>query len=99
MTLVKYLLILLAAGCVGLLALTFVFQRTLMYFPDTVRKAPREVGLPEAAELTLQSADGENLIAWYVPAREGKPLLIYFQGNAGGLDPRGRGFRQLTAGG
>ena len=48
MTLVKYLLIVLAAGYVGLLALMFVFQRTLMYFPDTVRKAPREAGLPEA---------------------------------------------------
>ena len=99
MTLVRYLLILLAAGYMGLLALMFVFQRTLMYFPDTVRKAPREAGLPEAQELTLQSADGENLIAWYVAAREAKPLLIYFQGNAGGLDLRVERFRKLIADG
>src|SRR3974390_3804481 len=99
MTLVKYLLIVLAAGYVGLLSLMFVFQRTLMYFPDTVRKAPREAGLPEAQELTLQSTDGENLIAWFVPAREGKPLLIYFQGNAGGVDLRVERFPKLLAGG
>src|SRR3974390_3887227 len=99
MTLVKYLLIVLAAGYVGLLALMFVFQRTLMYFPDTVRKAPREAGLPEAQELTLQSADGENLIAWFVPAREGKPLLIYFQGNAGGPAPPVGCVRTLSLGG
>src|SRR3974390_3353512 len=99
MTLVKYLLIVLAAGYVGLLALMFVFQRTLMYFPDTVRKAPREAGLPEAQALTLQSTDGENLIAWYGRARQGKPLLIYFQGNAGGLDLRVERFRKLIADG
>ena len=47
-------------GYGGLLALMYVFQRALMYFPDTTRTAPGAAGLPQADEVTLRSADGET---------------------------------------
>jgi fermentation-respiration switch protein FrsA (DUF1100 family) len=99
MTALKWLFILALAGYGGLLALMYVFQRTLMYFPDATRVAPAQAGLPQAEEVTLASADGETLIAWFVPAREGKPLVIYFQGNAEGLSARANRFTWLTADG
>src|SRR6185436_2992841 len=34
-------------------------------------------------EIVFKAADGTKLIAWYLPAREGKPTLLYFTGNSG----------------
>ena len=51
-------------GYGGLLALMYVFQRALMYFPDTRRTPPAAAGLPQAEEVMLTSSDGEKLIAW-----------------------------------
>ncbi len=99
MTLLKWLLILAVLGYGGLLALMYVFQRALMYFPDARHMAPALSGLPQAEEVTFKSADGETLIAWHVPPREGKPVVLYFQGNAGGIDLRAERFKWLTADG
>ena len=83
----------------GLLALMYVFQRALLYFPDAAHTLPAQAGLPQAEEVTFQSDDGEQLIAWYVPAREAKKLVLYFQGNAGGLNLRADRFSWLIADG
>jgi hypothetical protein len=96
MTILKWLLILAVVGYGGLLALMYVFQRALQYFPDTAHVAPATAGLPQAQEVTLTSSDGEKLIAWYVPARGDKPIVIYFQGNAEGLSARVHRFTWLT---
>jgi hypothetical protein len=99
MTILKWLLILAVVGYGGLLALMYVFQRALQYFPDTARVAPAQAGLPQAQEITLTSSDSEKLIAWYVPARGEKPIVIYFQGNAEGLPARVGRFTWLTGDG
>ncbi len=98
MTALKWLLVA-AAGYGALLVLMYVFQRSLMYFPDTKRTPPALAGLPQAEEVVLVSSDGEKLIAWHVPPRAGKKLVIYFQGNAGALDLRAERFGRLTADG
>lgn len=95
----KWLVIAGVLGYGGLLALMYVFQRSLLYFPDTVRTLPAQAGLLRATEVMFQSEDGEKLIAWYVPAQAGKKLVIYFQGNAGGLDLRADRFKWLIADG
>jgi uncharacterized protein len=99
MTGLKWLLILTVLGYGGLLALMYVFQRALLYFPDTRRTPPAQAGLPQAEEVTLTSSDGEKLVAWFVLARDGKPLVIYFQGNAEGLPARAGRFTWLIADG
>lgn len=98
MTAVKWLL-LIAIGYGGLLGLMYVFQRALMYFPDHRRTAPAAAGLPQADEVTLTTADGEKLIAWHVPPHGPRPVVIYFQGNAGALNLRAGRFKWLTADG
>ena len=99
MSTLKWLLIVAVLGYGGVLALMYVFQRALQYFPDTTRTLPAQAGLPQAEEVTFQSDDGERLLAWYVPARDGKKLVVYFPGNAGGLDLRADRFNWLTADG
>jgi fermentation-respiration switch protein FrsA (DUF1100 family) len=99
MAVLKWLLVLALVGYAGLLALMYVFQRAMMYFPDATRVAPAQAGLPRAAEVTFASSDGEKLVAWYLPPDAGKPLVIYFQGNAEGLAARVGRFTWLTADG
>src|SRR5947207_4107070 len=70
-----------------------------MYFPDRSRTPPADAGLSEAEEVTIETADGEKLIAWHVPPAAGKPVVLYFHGNGGALVHRVRRFRGLIASG
>jgi fermentation-respiration switch protein FrsA (DUF1100 family) len=99
MSALKWLLVFAVAGYGGLVALMYVFQRTLMYFPDARRTPPASAGFAQAREVELTTADGERLIAWHVPPQGDKPLVLYFQGNAGALDLRVSRFRWLVADG
>lgn len=89
--------VLLAYG--GLLVLMYVYQRTLMYFPDATRTPPALAGLPQAEEVTLTSSDGDKLIAWHVAPHGEKPVVVYFQGNAGALNLRVHRFAWIIADG
>ena len=96
MTVLTLVLVIAAAGYAGLLALMYVFQRRLMYFPDARRTPPADAGLPQAEEVLLKTSDGETLVAWHVPPRGAKTVVLYFQGNAGALDLRVGRFRWLV---
>jgi hypothetical protein len=50
-------------------------------------------------ELRLATQDGETLVAWHIPAREGRPVILYFQGNGGSLVDRAFRFRLLAESG
>jgi hypothetical protein len=97
MTLVKWLFIAAAVGYLALGALMFFAQRALMYFPETVRTPPTAAGLPQAEEITLDTADGEKIIVWHVPPRGEKAVVIYLHGNGGSLRLRAERFARLTA--
>src|SRR3954451_7768130 len=99
MSAVKWLFIVAAAGYLALGALMFFAQRALMYFPERIRTAPAAAGFPQAEEITLDTADGEKVIAWHVPPRGEKPLVIYFHGNGGSLRLRVDRFQKLAANG
>jgi fermentation-respiration switch protein FrsA (DUF1100 family) len=83
----------------GFVALLYVAQRSLQYFPERRRTAPRAAGLPEAEEAVLDTADGERVIVWHVPPREGRPVFLYFHGNGGSLRWRAERFRALITDG
>jgi uncharacterized protein len=99
MGLLKSLLIVGLTGYVGLVALMYFAQRALMYFPDTTRWPLAEVGLPQAQEVVLSTSDGEKIIVWHVPPRGEKPVVLYFQGNGGGLNLRAGRFARLIGNG
>jgi len=89
--------ILVAFGAITLLM--YLAQRKLMYFPETVRTPPSAAGFAEAHEVVLDTADGERIIAWHVPPKPEKPLVVYFHGNGGALRIRVDRFRQFIADG
>jgi uncharacterized protein len=70
---------------VGLAAMLYFAQRSMMYFPETVHTSPAEAGLPEAEEITLTTADGVHIVGWHVAPRDGKPVILYLHGNGGAL--------------
>jgi fermentation-respiration switch protein FrsA (DUF1100 family) len=99
MTLLKWLIGALAVFG-GFVALMYFAQRSLMYFPETQQTSPAAAGLSGAEEVTLNTSDGEKLIAWHIPRRsERRPVVLYFHGNGGSLRYRVERFRAITADG
>ena len=96
MSFLKSLLLFGAAFYLGLVALMYVAQRSLMYFPETLRTSPADAGFPAAEELVLDTADGERVIAWHVAPRGDRPVVLYFHGNGASLRYRVDRFRALT---
>jgi fermentation-respiration switch protein FrsA (DUF1100 family) len=99
MALLKWTLIVLLVGYAGAVALLYVMQRALMYFPDAERISPTEAGLPGAEDTLLDVADGERVVVWHLPPRDDRPVVLYLHGNGGSLVHRAGRFRALTADG
>ena len=81
---VKYVVLLLVlAG--ALLALMWVFQRSLIYLPSRGPMPPAHEVIDGAQDVMLETSDGLHLNAWFVPARppdSGSTVLVA-NGNAG----------------
>jgi uncharacterized protein len=92
----KWTVIGLAAGYIGFLALLYVMQRRLMYFPDTARVPAAAAGLPQAEDLVLNTPDGARLVAWHVAPQGERPLVLYLHGNGGALVHRAERFAALV---
>ncbi len=76
-----------------------VKQRELMYFPVPGATDPAEAGFAKARDLTIPTADGEKLEAWFAPPEPGHMVLLYFHGNATRLRQLAYRFGQLSANG
>ena len=96
MTVMTAILVSLLCVYAGVLAMLYFTQRSLMYFPETIHTTPAAAGLPQAEEVKLTTSDGEHIIAWHVPPRDGKPVILYFHGNGGALRYRVERFTRLT---
>ena len=72
---------------VAVVALMYVFQRDLMYFPDQIRRVPPSyyAMLAGVQEIQLKTADGLKVYAWYSPPPAGRPTVAIFHGNGGSL--------------
>jgi fermentation-respiration switch protein FrsA (DUF1100 family) len=99
MTVMTAILVGLLCVYVGVLAMLYFTQRSLMYFPETIHTTPAAAGLPQAEEVKLTTSDGEHIIAWHVPPRDGKPVILYFHGNGGALRYRVERFTRLITDG
>ena len=80
------------AGLVYLAVVLFMyaFQRNFLYYPGAPKISRAESGLSEMAEITYVTEDGLELFAWYAPPKDpGKPIVVFFHGNAGNLAGRG----------
>lgn len=86
-TLVNSLLGLCAVFAI-VVAAAWLGQRRLLYFPDTRRTQPAEVGLKGVEEHEIRAPDDAFTLAWWGRATSGKPTLVYYHGNAAGLAAR-----------
>jgi len=80
--------LLLVGAVVGLL---WALQRQLVYFPDGTRLPPASDVLPGARDVTLTTADGLTLGAWFLPAAGGRDTemaVLVAPGNAGNRSTR-----------
>ena len=88
-----------ALYCVAIGALYFAQGAILFPIPQSQRTSPDSAGFPQAEEHRLAVSDGENVIVWHVPPREGKPVVLFFHGNGDILAWRVPRFRKLTESG
>jgi uncharacterized protein len=66
----------------------YVFQRHLLYFPDVRRPELGDLAAFGVREITLQTAEGLSLLSWYLPPRDGHPVIAYLHGNGGHIGYR-----------
>jgi uncharacterized protein len=96
----KWLLIVVAIGYLGGIAVLYFKQREFLFpIPQGGRTSPQAAGFPQAEEHVLTSADGEQVIVWHVPAKPGRPVVMFFPGNGDFLAGRISRFRGITSDG
>jgi fermentation-respiration switch protein FrsA (DUF1100 family) len=88
------LLYILLAGVLVYIALAgyvYVMQPRLIFYPDmpgrTLEATPAEVDLA-FEDVSLATADGEQLHGWYVPHEAAPATLLFCHGNAGNISHR-----------
>ena len=99
-TFAKWTAILLATFYLAGLVALYARQREMLFpIPTATRTPPEAGGYPEAEEHVLTTSDGETIIVWHVPARPGRPVILYFPGNGDFLAGRVSRFKAMTADG
>lgn len=89
-----------AAGVYGaVVAVMYGLQRRLMYPGSEPAELPEAVGLSGVVPVKLTMADGIALLAWWMPPAAGRPVVLYWHGNAGPLHCRANKFRSFAAAG
>ena len=77
--------------------LAWIFQRRLMYLPDTGDVAtPSDASLPGIQAVDIEVEDGVTVKAWY-RAGDGRGTVLFFHGNAGHRGHRLPVLRALAA--
>ena len=97
MTLALKIAVALLALYGALFVAVFLLQRRLMYFPDPTHFDPASIGLAGVEEIVLPTPGGQKVISWYAGAKPGSPTILYFHGNAGGLESRSERIRKYTS--
>ncbi|MGY8680870.1 alpha/beta hydrolase [Bradyrhizobium sp. UFLA05-153] len=100
MTFLKWIAIVIATGYLAGLVVLYVRQRDMLFpIPPVGRTLPDAAGFPEAEEHVLTTSDGEKVIIWHVPAKPGRPVILFFPGNGDFLAGLVSRFRAMTADG
>lgn len=71
-----------------ILALMYIFQNKLIFFPSAKHLiTPEKAGL-QAEDVWVQTSDGEKLHGWYFPVDESDFVVVLSHGNAGNISNR-----------
>ena len=80
-----------AVAYLAIIAGLYLYQRRLLYHPDRTRPLLGPLTMLGVREVTLFSADGLPLLAWYLPAhgeRPGLPQVVQVRAQAPGGERR-----------
>ncbi|MBV8506590.1 MAG: alpha/beta hydrolase [Alphaproteobacteria bacterium] len=77
----------------------YFFQHHLLYFPGVGRPELGDLALVGVREVTLTTAEGLSLLSWYLPPRDGHPVVAYLHGNGGHIGHRAERLRQFARNG
>ncbi len=80
----------------AVLSSLYLLQRQLLYFPDRSRPQLERLAQLGVREIRLTTADGLSLLSWYLPPREGRPVILYFHGNGGHIGYRADRVRRFA---
>jgi fermentation-respiration switch protein FrsA (DUF1100 family) len=98
-TVLKLIVAVVVLGYAGAIALLYFKQGDFLYPRQTTRTAPAAANFAAAEEHVLDAPDGEKVIAWHVPPKGDRPVVLFFHGNGDFLAGRVPRFRALTADG
>lgn len=73
-----------AAVYLAVIGAMFFMQRSLLYYPVAAGALPDPDG-PSIQVVKIDTADGERLVGWWLPAEGDNPTILFFNGNAAGL--------------
>lgn len=77
----------------------YLFQRQLLYVPDRARPDLGNLAELGVREVKVTTADGLSLLSWYLPPRDGRPVVAYFHGNGGHIGYRAERLRGFARAG
>lgn len=77
-----------AGGYLLLIAALFLFQRNMMYHTGSALTPLDETLIADAEVRHLESEPGLHLQSWYLPPQPGKPVVVFYHGNAGTIADR-----------
>ena len=85
-----------AGGYTAMIVALYLGQRALMYFPDDTVPDPRAHGVADMTAVRIPVGNGVESLAWWHPPREpGRPVVVYFHGNAGHIGERAYKARRM----
>jgi fermentation-respiration switch protein FrsA (DUF1100 family) len=99
MAIVRWVLIIGVCGYALVVAVLYFAQRAMLFPGTALHITPAAADMPEAQEVVLDTSDGEKLIAWHVPPRGDRPVVIYFHGNGEIVPWRAKRHRATIANG
>ena len=63
-------------------------QESMLFFPEReIRHTPGDIGL-EYEEADFRTKDGVAINGWYIPAEQGRGVVLFCHGNAGNISDR-----------
>jgi fermentation-respiration switch protein FrsA (DUF1100 family) len=87
-----------AAVYCAVCGLMFWQQRRFIYVPDQRPPDIATTHVPTARTMTVHTADGLDLLAWYAPAADAsQPTVLYLHGNGGSIGYRAGRFARLAS--
>lgn len=84
---------------VGVLGVLYFFQRDLQYDRSGRMFDLSETALTNAELISIPSADGSAVAGWYAPPPAGRPVVLYFRGNAQSFSHEHERYEQMVADG